>query len=174
MTLLEAMKQAIDALEARCGTNADERKELIPSLHAAIEEMEKAKPVAYLYSGWQLLTPDEVEERNKEYDRNSQEHDEQVPLYTHPAPIPEGWLQAIDEALVVAHIGVANPSDTYEQAKAKLDTLIGLHVDIATDPAVNGGWQLVPIEPTDHMRTEGRETYRNDVRAAAEIRKEMK
>ena len=31
-----------------------------------------------------------------------------------PAPIiPEGWLRAIDEALVVAHVGVANKSDTY-------------------------------------------------------------
>ena len=59
-----------------------------------------------------------------------------------------GWLRAIDEALVVAHIGVANESDTYEQAKAKLDNLIGFHVDVATDPAVNGGWKLVPIEPT--------------------------
>ena len=67
-----------------------------------------------------------------------------------PAPsISEGWLRAIDEALVVAHIGVANKSDTYEQAKAKLDNLIGLHVDVATDPAVNGGWKLVPIEPTE-------------------------
>ena len=70
-----------------------------------------------------------------------------------PAPsIPEGWLRAIDEALVVAHIGVANASDTYEQAKMKLNSLIGLHVDVATDPAVNGGWQLVPIEPTQEMR----------------------
>lgn len=62
--------------------------------------------------------------------------------------IPEGWLRAIDEALVVAHIGVANESDTYEQAKVKLDSLIGFHVDVATDPAVNGGYKLVPIEPT--------------------------
>ena len=53
--------------------------------------------------------------------------------------IPEGWLRAIDEALIVAHIGVANAGDTYEQAKAKLDNLIGFHVDVATDPAVNGG-----------------------------------
>ncbi len=67
-----------------------------------------------------------------------------------PAPsIPEGWLRAIDEALVVAHIGVANESDTYEQAKAKLNNLIGFHMDVATDPAVNGGWKLVPIEPTE-------------------------
>ncbi|MDX9716291.1 MAG: hypothetical protein RBT67_02855 [Thauera sp.] len=49
-----------------------------------------------------------------------------------PAPIiPEGWLRAIDEALVVAHIGVANADDTYEQAKAKLDNLIGFHFDLA-------------------------------------------
>ena len=69
-----------------------------------------------------------------------------------PAPsIPEGWLRAIDEALVVAHIGVANESDTYEQAKAKLDILVGFHVDVATDPAVNGGWRLVPIEPMPSM-----------------------
>ena len=62
--------------------------------------------------------------------------------------IPDGWLRAIDEALVVAHIGVANASDTYEQAKVKLDSLIGFHVDVATDPAVNGGYKLMPIEPT--------------------------
>ena len=58
--------------------------------------------------------------------------------------VPESWLRAIDEALVAAHIGVANASDTYEQAKAKLDSLIGFHVDVATDPAVNGGWKLMP------------------------------
>ena len=63
--------------------------------------------------------------------------------------IPEGWLRAIDEALVVAHIGVANASDTYEQAKVKLDSLIGFHVDVATDPSVNGGWKLIPIKPTE-------------------------
>ena len=62
--------------------------------------------------------------------------------------VPEGWLRAIDEALVVTHLGVANGSDTYEQAKAKLDNLIGFHVDVATDPAVNGGYRLVPIELT--------------------------
>jgi len=68
-----------------------------------------------------------------------------------PAPsVPTGWLRAIDEALVVAHIGVANESDTYEQAKAKLDNLIGFHVDVATDPAVNGGWKLVPTAESRH------------------------
>ena len=69
-----------------------------------------------------------------------------------PAPsVPDGWLRAIDEALVVAHIGVANAEDTYEQAKAKLDSLIKFHVDVAIDPAVNGGWKLMPVEPTKEI-----------------------
>ena len=77
-----------------------------------------------------------------------------------PAPsVPEGWLRAIDEALVTAHIGGANAHDTYEQAKAKLDNLIGFHVDVATDPAVNGGWKLVPIEPTSEMLGAGEDTF---------------
>lgn len=75
---------------------------------------------------------------------------------TYPQQLPEkpaGWLRAIDEALVVAHIGVANAGDTYEQAKAKLDSLIGFHVDVATDPKVNGGYKLVPVDPTPAMIT---------------------
>ena len=76
-----------------------------------------------------------------------------------PAPsVPDGWLRAIDEALVVANIGVAYPDDTYEQAKAKLDSLVGFHVDVATDPAVNGGWKLVPRPPTPTMVKAGLES----------------
>ena len=78
-----------------------------------------------------------------------------MPQCTQPAPsIPEGWLRAIDEALVVAHIGVANESDTYEQAKAKLNNLIGFHVDEATDPAVNGGYKLVSVRLTPKTKGE--------------------
>lgn len=73
----------------------------------------------------------------------------------HSYPPPSGWLRAIDEALAVAHIGVANESDTYEQAKTKLDTLIGFHIDVATDPAVNGGYKLVPIVSTYGMENAG-------------------
>lgn len=72
--------------------------------------------------------------------------------------VPEGWLRAIDEALVTAHIGVANAHDTYEQAKAKLDNLLGFHVDVATDPDVNGGWKLVPRPPTPTMVKAGLES----------------
>jgi hypothetical protein len=35
-----------------------------------------------------------------------------------------GWLRAIDEALVTAHIGVAEPTDDYETAKRKLNSLL--------------------------------------------------
>ena len=69
-----------------------------------------------------------------------------VPCAQSAPIIPEGWLRAIDEALVVAHVGVANKSDTYEQAKEKLNNLIGFHVDGATDPAVNGGYKLVSVD----------------------------
>lgn len=53
-----------------------------------------------------------------------------------------GWVRAADDELVCAHLGVANPSDTYEVARAKLIELIAWHVDVATDPAVNGGYRL--------------------------------
>ena len=68
---------------------------------------------------------------------------------------PVGWLRAVDEAPVVTHLGVANESDTYEQAREKLNNLIGWHTDVATDPAVNGGYRLVPIEPTSEMLDKG-------------------
>ena len=80
--------------------------------------------------------------------------------YAQPTPsVPDGWLRAVDEALVTAHSGVANTEDTYEQAKAKLDNLIGFHVDVATDPAVNGGYKLVPAEPTLEMVMAGEDAW---------------
>lgn len=65
--------------------------------------------------------------------------------------MPADWLRAIDEALVATHLGVADAADNYEEAKRKLNELICWHTDVATDPAVNGGFKLVPIEPTQEM-----------------------
>lgn len=59
-----------------------------------------------------------------------------------------GWLRAIDEALVTSHLGIAHPDDDYETAKKKLNALICWNIDVALDPATNGGWKLVPSEPT--------------------------
>lgn len=62
-------------------------------------------------------------------------------------PAQSAYLRVIDEELVCAHIGVANISDTEAQAKAKLAKLIAFHVDVATDPTVNGGYELVKAQP---------------------------
>ena len=80
-----------------------------------------------------------------------------------PAPsVPGGWLRAIDEALVVTHLGVANAEDSYEDAKRKLDALIGWHCDVVTDPAVNGGWKLVPVEILDRFPEINQNNYNHD------------
>jgi hypothetical protein len=57
-----------------------------------------------------------------------------------------GWLRAVDDELTGAHIGVANLSDSYESARAKLNSLICWHIAVATDPAVNGGYSLQKVE----------------------------
>ncbi len=79
-----------------------------------------------------------------------------------PSSVPEGWLRAIDETLVVTHLGVANAEDSYEDAKRKLDALIGWHCDVVTDPAVNGGWKLVPVEILDRFPEINQNNYNHD------------
>ena len=106
---------------------------------AKIDEMNQQKPSAWMDKNGTL------------YNTVSHVRASDRPLYL-TASIPEGWLRAIDEALVVAHIGVANKSDTYEQAKVKLNNLIGFHVDVATDPAVNGGYKLVSVRLTPKIK----------------------
>ena len=55
-----------------------------------------------------------------------------------PAPtVPEGWLRAIDEEMVMTHLGVANAEDTYNEAKRKLNQLICWHIQVATDLKVS-------------------------------------
>ncbi len=63
-----------------------------------------------------------------------------------------GWLRAIDEELVCTFLGIANPEESYEQAKVKLNRLIAWHVNVACDPAVNGGWVLMPQVLDDRMQ----------------------
>lgn len=66
-----------------------------------------------------------------------------------------GWIQAMDEALVTTHLGTAETSDSYDTAKRKLGELIDWHVAVALDERVNGGYRLVPVEPTPSMRRAG-------------------
>lgn len=43
---------------------------------------------------------------------------------------PIAWLRVIDEAMVTHHIGVAEPSDSYEVAKQKMNSLLCAAQDI--------------------------------------------
>ena len=71
---------------------------------------------------------------------------------THEIVPKQGWIRVVDEALVTAgELGVANASDDYETARAKLRILIDWHVAVATDPQVNGGYVLVPVVPTKEL-----------------------
>ena len=71
-----------------------------------------------------------------------------VHRYMHPPQPHYGWLQAVDKEMVCAHLGVANITDTFDEANAKLLALINWHVAVATDPAVNGGLSLQPQATT--------------------------
>jgi len=78
-----------------------------------------------------------------------------LPVYLAAPPLREGWIRAIDEALVCWYIGIADAADTYEAAREKLHKLISIEIDAATNPAVNGGKVLVPREATKEMRAAG-------------------
>ena len=53
------------------------------------------------------------------------------------------WQEAIDRELVCAHLGVAGDV-SIEEASALLKSLIQWHIEVATDPLVNGGFTLQP------------------------------
>lgn len=46
------------------------------------------------------------------------------------AGVPDGWIRAVDEAMVVHHIGIADRADSYEVAKKKLNALLVINSDI--------------------------------------------
>ena len=56
--------------------------------------------------------------------------DGDLPLYLHPPCPADGWLRAIDEALVMHDIGIANADDDYATAKDKLNNLLCINQDI--------------------------------------------
>ena len=64
-----------------------------------------------------------------------------------PAAVPDGWMRAIDEAMVIAHLGTADAGDDYETAKLKLNTLlvheqsIGAYFAAPAAPSVPPGWR---------------------------------
>ena len=148
------ISELLDRLEA-AEKERDAAELMSLALRARVEQMERQEPVFW----WRPCSDGTYEGplHNNSIERVRKLSGAWSPLYALPgaqpdSSVPEGWMRVIDEALVIAHIGVANAHDTYEQAKAKLDNLIGFNVDIATDPAVNGGWKLMPTEPTQEIR----------------------
>lgn len=101
-------------------------------------------PYSYPPDGTTLHTADQMHQYARDY------------AASQTAGVPEGWLRACDEEMVGAHIGVADASDDYATAKKKLHDLITWHIQVATDPAVNGGFVLIPREPTPEMWKAGK------------------
>lgn len=89
MTPLQAMKQALEALDNYCKFGAMLRPiDATEDLRTAIEEMERAEPVATVVveidcTGW-FNTSRKIAHVNQRIPEGTK-------LYTHPAPIPEGW-----------------------------------------------------------------------------------
>lgn len=177
---LEALEESVLHQSKYATTCIRKHKEAINNLCAAIEAAKKSSQAGFVSGGVKELgdfrplsyTSTPIPEKQKPvaevYRHGKDSHGREwhgihwydpnldVPtgtkLYTQPAhAVSEGWIRAIDEAMVCSHLGVANASDTYEEAKKKLNSLICWNIDVATDPAVNGDWQLVPKEPTDAM-----------------------
>lgn len=67
-------------------------------------------------------------------------------------PVPQiPWVRVLDEEMVSTHQGVASGDDSYAEAKKKLSMIINWHVDVANDPAVNGGKKPWPKLDEYHL-----------------------
>lgn len=67
--------------------------------------------------------------------------------------IPDGgkMVDDADESLRDALDLVGLDISAYSSPKEALEALIDWHVSVATNSRTNGGWQLVPVEPTEEM-----------------------
>lgn len=63
--------------------------------------------------------------------------------------VRQGWIRVVDEFLVTRHLGIASPTDTYDEARAKLLKIIDFEIDIATDPVVGGDRVRKKVPMTD-------------------------
>lgn len=86
-----------------------------------------------------------------------------IPLYTAP-PTPNaqepkyyGWLRAVDEALVMHHLGTAGVADDYETAKKKLQALLDLNSDIMEYFSAKAPAPSMPEPLTDSFKRRAEE-----------------
>lgn len=87
------------------------------------------------------------------------------------APARNPWQEAVDEARVTAHLGIAADGVTREQATAQLGELIDWHIAVATDPAVNGGFKLVPVAQAPAVRVTDEMARRAEIVREQSLRK---
>ena len=150
------------------------------TLAAPISEDTSEEPLGYV-DGRPVFVGAELEQRVKDgwVRHNAQESWRGLNIdwkndMRWPAPAdsssaaPSDWKQAIFDACTVAFIDCGEASNAWRA----IESLIAVHVDIALDPTISEraaalaapsptgeslsvpeGWKLVPIEPTDEMRT---------------------
>ena len=118
---IDAMKQALESLEDDGVPGMENVK---ANFRAAIEAAERQEPVAVV-EAW----PNDIDALGILWIKEIPP--EGTKLYTTPQPaIPDGWLRAVDEAMVCSHLGVADASDSYEVAKKKLNDLICWNAEV--------------------------------------------
>ncbi len=101
---------------------------------AALRAADAAQPEPFCWANPAIALPDDEDEAQGWTARVSKTRDAvfSMPLYAAPqqpasiaAQVGQSpWLRAIDEAMVVHHLGTAEPTDDYETAKRKLNSLL--------------------------------------------------
>jgi hypothetical protein len=81
------------------------------------------------------------------------------------APTGDCWVRAVDEAMVGAHLGVADMADDYGTAKKKLNDLICWHVEVAQETAPK---QAEPCQHCGATHAKGMNTLCDDEAKQAE------
>jgi hypothetical protein len=110
------VQQALEALENRCGTNADERKELIPALRQLLEQPVQ-EPVARVIDNG---TPEGATEWIPFANRVEPLKTGDL-LYTTPPAQPAVWVGLTDEEIILKALhlsGLGTSPDVLQFARA--------------------------------------------------------
>jgi beta-N-acetylglucosaminidase len=107
---IEAMKQALEALESTHDVGCNKTDEAIISLRQAIEQAEKQEPVAWMRQDGQRVTT--ASDRHNYPDGETRYS---IPLYTHPQPQRE-WVGLTEEEIqqvFIANSVMVDNGNTY-------------------------------------------------------------
>ncbi len=138
---IAAMKQALECLESLAAEPPGVRAlhldaVVIQNLRAAIEQAEKAEPVAWRWT-WKTSRDQDGYCYTHTYPSKPKLMNIEA-LYTHPAPVPAGWQQELPEILQEAADIIAGEKPTRFPI---VDELQGFATMLAAAPK--------PVKPTD-------------------------